>query len=100
MKTEGQVVYDNLKSVRRLLNMPFAKSQNKYNEWKNVYISFVEINRIDDALGLLKKQKPAIQRNGSCPNCGWDFENGDLDFSNLDSQKFYCPNCGQAVKWK
>ena len=56
------------------------------------------INELYNALELLKKQKPTIQSNGSCPNCGLDFENGDLDFSSLDSQKFYCPNCGQAVK--
>ena len=57
-----------------------------------------------DALELLKKLKqketPVIQSDGSCPNCKWEFESGDLDFSNLDSQKFYCPNCGQAVKWE
>ena len=102
MKTEGQVVYDNLKSVRRLLNMPFAKSQNKYNEWKNVYISFVEINRIDDALRLLKKQIPQLvddkQEVGGvlsafCPSCG----RGLYD-KNLATK--YCYNCGQAVKWK
>ena len=51
------------------------------------------------ALALLKEQNPITQNNGSCPNCGWDFENGDLEFSSLDSQKFYCPNCGQALKW-
>lgn len=49
---------------------------------------------------LLKEQEPVKQNDGSCPNCGWYFENGDLDFSRLDSQKFYCPNCGKAVKWE
>ena len=51
-------------------------------------------------LSLVKEQEPVKQNDGSCPNCEWNFENGDLDFSRLDLQKFYCPNCGQAVKWE
>ena len=94
MKTEGQVVYDNLKSVRRLLNVPFEKSMNKYKEFANVNISFVEINRIDDALRLLKIQNPmpVIKHDndgliyGRCPQCG----------KMMDKQR-YCGNCGQAV---
>ena len=98
MKTECQVVYDNLKSVRRLLNMPFEKSLNKYKEFANVNISFVEINRIDDALRLLEKQNPIVvkkryddifaQYGSPCPKCGrW--------IISFDS---FCGNCGQAVK--
>ncbi len=31
---------------------------------------------------------------GTCPNCGWDFENGDKDWGEP-----YCCHCGQKLKW-
>ncbi len=106
MKTEVQVVYDNLKSVRRLLNMPFEKSMNKYKEFANVNISFVEINRIDDALRLLKEKEPKKaltireiniapflrEKRGVCPTC-----NKILTDSEHNT---FCGDCGQAVKWE
>ena len=64
MKTEMQTVYDNLASVRRLLNMPFIHEDNPYNKWKPVYVSIVEVHRIDDALNLLEKMKD--QRCNRC----------------------------------
>ena len=99
MKTEAQVVYDNLISVRRLLNMPFQKAENRYNGWKPVNISYIEIERIDDALRMLKKHIVKGTVNNACPECGFEFDNGDLDFSYIDESLFYCPRCGQAVKF-
>lgn len=102
MKTEAQVVYDNLSSVRRLLNMPFQKMANPYREWKPVNISYIEVERVDDALRMLKKQIPQMvtdsqklggQLSAFCPSCGRGL------YDNNMSTKF-CYNCGQAVKWK
>ena len=31
---------------------------------------------------------------GKCPNCGWEFENGDKDW-----EEPYCCHCGQRLKW-
>ena len=51
-------------------------------------------------MGWLKEQEAVPVDNGKCPSCNWDFENGELDFSNINESRFYCPNCGRAVKWK
>lgn len=48
---------------------------------------------------LLKEQEAVPVDNGKCPSCNWDFEDGELDFSNINESRFYCPRCGQAVKW-
>lgn len=31
---------------------------------------------------------------GKCPNCGWEFEEGDKDW-----EEPYCCHCGQKLKW-
>lgn len=31
---------------------------------------------------------------GKCPNCGWDFEEGDKDW-----EQPYCCHCGQKLHW-
>lgn len=31
---------------------------------------------------------------GKCPNCGWEFEDGDKDW-----EEPYCCHCGQKLKW-
>ena len=31
---------------------------------------------------------------GKCPNCGWEFEEGDKDW-----EEAYCCHCGQKLKW-
>lgn len=31
---------------------------------------------------------------GKCPNCGWEFEEGDKDW-----EEPYCCHCGQRLKW-
>lgn len=49
---------------------------------------------------LLKEQEAVPVDNGKCPSCNWDFENGELDFSNINESRFYCPRCGQAVRWE
>lgn len=30
-----------------------------------------------------------------CPNCGYEYEDGDKDWG-----LSFCPNCGQALNWK
>ena len=52
-----------------------------------------------EALELLKEQEAVPVDNGKCPSCNWDFENGELDFSNINESLFYCPRCGKAVKF-
>ena len=54
---------------------------------------------LKDAIDLLKEQEAVSADNGKCPSCNWDFENGELDFSNINESRFYCPRCGQEVKW-
>ena len=97
MKTEVQVVYDNLNSVRRLLNMPFEKSMNKYKEFANVNISFVEINRIDDALRLLKEQQERIETL----EIERDILARDISTNNCNTCKRKCehrPRLGEVVR--
>lgn len=31
---------------------------------------------------------------GKCPNCGWEFEDGDKDW-----EEPYCCHCGQKLHW-
>lgn len=31
---------------------------------------------------------------GKCPNCGWEFEEGDKDW-----KEPYCCHCGQKLEW-
>lgn len=54
---------------------------------------------LKDAIAMLKEQEAVSVDNGKCPSCNWDFENGELDFSNINESRFYCPRCGQAVKF-
>ena len=57
------------------------------------------LKRVSDSIAMLKEQEAVSVDNGKCPSCNWDFENGELDFSNINESQFYCPRCGQAVKF-
>lgn len=35
-----------------------------------------------------------VYEYGKCPNCGWEFEEGDKDW-----EQPYCCHCGQKLKW-
>lgn len=61
-----------------------------------IKLTIGDVKRI---LQLIKEQETVSVDNGKCPSCNWDFENGELDFSNINESRFYCPRCGQAVKW-
>lgn len=72
-------------------------------EWQigqEVTVYFPDTMQKQGVCELPKEQEAQIQNNGKCPRCGWNFEDGELEFSHLDSGKFYCPNCGQEVKWE
>ena len=56
MKTEKQVVYDNLYSVYRLAQTALYHSSNPYNEGAKITVTSVELERIGDALEYIKKQ--------------------------------------------
>ena len=99
MKTECQVVYDNLKSVRRLLNIPFMDSQNKYGGWKSVNVSYVEVERIDDALELLKRFKPLPIKEEVVNEHGFDVTIDKCPTCDAEVYGRFCAACGQAVKW-
>lgn len=60
-----------------------------------IKLTIGDVKRI---LQLIKEQETVPADNGKCPSCNWDFENGELDFSNINESRFYCPRCGQAVK--
>ena len=73
------------------------KTINKYN---NGLLRYVHVGTLTNILYVLKEQEAVPVGNGKCPSCNWDFENGELDFSNINESRFYCPRCGQAVKWE
>ena len=68
-----------------------------------IHDTYQAIGTINDALELLKKQKPmkVIDRNVSigyaiCPSCKKIVIHQQIDFTITN----YCGRCGQAVKWE
>lgn len=64
------------------------------------------VNMIFDAIDLLKAQEPIEPKvdvdEWRCGNCGHKLEHQELLGENVlfHEQYSYCPQCGQAVKWK
>ena len=73
--------------------------QKMIDENQRSLVRFIHVGTLMDILYLLKEQEAIPVVNGKCPSCNWDFENGELDFSNINESQFYCPRCGQMVKW-
>lgn len=55
MKTEKQVVYDNLYSVYQRVQNALYRSSNPYNEGAKITVTSVELERIGDALKYIRK---------------------------------------------
>ncbi len=62
-------------------NLPPVTPQQKTGHW----ISFKMQGEVDGQI---------VYDWGKCPNCGWEFEDGDKDW-----EEPYCCHCGQKLKW-
>lgn len=76
--------YENL--TPKVLNMAIKALQEKDNA--EVRPMQVELEADGYADGEL------VYDFGKCPNCGWEFEEGDKDW-----EEPYCCHCGQKLKW-
>lgn len=71
-----------------------------YNEGEN---SSCLRNIANDALELLKEQKPVEPEGENCGECGYTLHriNYDGPDKELRHEWFrFCPSCGKAVKWE
>lgn len=72
----------------------WAKPEKEFLEWlnakaeKEVKTMQVELEADGYADGEL------VYDYGKCPECGWEFEEGDKDW-----EEPYCCHCGQKLKW-
>lgn len=110
MKSEKQVVYDNLYMVLSRIKNAFQGIENPYKSDVKVSMSIVDCNRIEDALRYIKsqpetnqnkdsetKKKETINENKTeqtvsmettvCPVCGKTFD---------EKPSSFCPHCGCA----
>lgn len=74
----------------------------------NLLLGRQDIEALDVAKDTLRKEIPKqvelvgdgyadgqiVYDWGKCPNCGWEFEDGDKDW-----EEPYCCHCGQKLKW-
>ena len=88
-KREDIIRKDTIERIERVLELTHKNSI-------TVTIPRLTAERV---FSMLKEQEAVPVDNGKCPSCNWDFEDGELDFSNINESRFYCPRCGQAVKW-
>ena len=85
MKSEQQVVYDNLFSVCRRVKNAFQRFENPYLADVKVQMTIVECNRMEDALRYIKNQPEIVQ----CKDC--EYADMHSDYVNCKNN---VGNCG------